>query len=385
MQEKLFKKTKIIKNKEVLKETYIPKGEELLYRDSEIKELAAYLSYALDNVEPPHILVLGPKGTGKTAIVKYLLSELRYICEQETKRIYLCYALRPETACQALVSLASSINISLPRRGTSFIDLVERWENFAKESISIMVIDELDALPEKDLHELLFHFTRREKTSVIGISQLVTIRDKIRDPSVQSSFIPRIIHLSSYTPNQLEGILQKRAKAAFYPGVVDDAAISLCAALAAQAGGDCRYALTLLRFGADRGVIDGSNKIKEKHIREAQKDVEELYIYEGISKLKTPHKYLLCEVSIADRELKNLFDYYNKTAPSLSLTTRRLSDYLHELEKAGYLAIDRISMGKGKGVKWHVRLTVDRKILQHQLGKDLECKEYLEARALLKI
>ena len=74
----LFKKytikNKIFQNREVLRHSYSPR--ELPHRVDQIDSIAVILAPALQGATPSNILIYGTTGTGKTATVKFVGSEL---------------------------------------------------------------------------------------------------------------------------------------------------------------------------------------------------------------------------------------------------------------------------------------------------------------------
>src|SRR5512136_3510102 len=74
----LFKKylasNKIFKDREVLRHSYRPQI--LPHRKPQIEEIASILAPSLRNETPSNILIYGKTGTGKTACVRYVGSEL---------------------------------------------------------------------------------------------------------------------------------------------------------------------------------------------------------------------------------------------------------------------------------------------------------------------
>lgn len=373
----LFEKAEIVRNREVLRESYIPKGEEILYREEQIKKLAAYLSCVLDKTTPSHILILGPRGTGKTAIVKYVVSCLdREIEKDNTLSVNIGYTIRPGTACMCLSLLGKDIGISLPMRGSSFTDLLNRYEDNAKGKISIFIVDELDSLPENDLSTLTYFLSRTGKFCLIGLSNLLTIQRKITDPGAQSSFKPRVVTTQSYDAKKLLNILKKRCELAFYPSKIDNGSIAKAAAFASRAGGDCRYGLALLDHAVDIVYEENEKRITERCIEKAQKVVEETYIYEEVNKLKYPHKLLLMAIVKGKiHKLNEIFNWCNDWSMS-KLSEKRLSEYLHELEKYGFIYFEREGKGDRKGVLWYAKLSsnLDHVQIENCLSKspDLE-------------
>ena len=80
----LFKKfltnNKIFKNREVLRHSYRPNI--LPHRRPQIDQIASILAPALKNETPSNILIYGKTGTGKTACVRYVGTELENASSQ---------------------------------------------------------------------------------------------------------------------------------------------------------------------------------------------------------------------------------------------------------------------------------------------------------------
>jgi cell division control protein 6 len=77
-----------------------------------------------------------------------------------------------------------------------------------------------------------------------------------------------------YDANQLREILETRAQIGFNNGVLSDAVIPLCSALAAQEHGDAGKALTLLEYAGEIAVKKGGEIVTESDVRDAQNRLE---------------------------------------------------------------------------------------------------------------
>lgn len=366
----------IFKNRDILSHRFIP--DELPHREEELRELAAYLKHALKGSTPPHLLILGHTGTGKTVTVKKILQEMRKVAGD---KINIMYTIANGTPFQVLNDLAAEMDPTIRFTGLSF---KEAWNRFQKlisnGKVSIIVLDEIDKML---LHgsDLLYFLSREERVCVISISNRINVMDMITDKRVLSSFNPIKITFPKYNADQLRNILEVRAKDAFYEGVLEDGVIPLCAAYAAHREGDARYALDLLAYAGDEAVRKMSDKVMIEHVRIAKRKLEEDFIKQSVKNLSLAQKLLLLAVLKCDggytRDVYTLCNKYLKKLKEDTLSNRRLSSLLSDLEMYGFVEYVKKGLGKGRGTRWCVYLneTIDRNLireaLKESLGEDL--------------
>ena len=101
----LFKKytikNKIFQNREVLRHSYSPR--ELPHRVDQIDSIAVILAPALQGATPSNILIYGKTGTGKTATVKFVGSEL----ENESSEFSPCRMVHLN--CESLTAITKTV------------------------------------------------------------------------------------------------------------------------------------------------------------------------------------------------------------------------------------------------------------------------------------
>ncbi len=361
---------KIFKNRDVVSPIFVP--DTLQDRENEVEEISQYLGYLLEDATPPHLIIVGPPGCGKTVSVKYILNEL-----QQHADVLLSYIIADGTAYQVITALAKTCDCDVPLKGLGFSEIWNILKDVLTERRAIFVLDELDKTLAKDGTKLLYHLSRHPNVCVIGISNKITVMDMVDDLRVQSSFNPKKVPFPPYNAYQLHDILEYRANRAFNPDVLTQGVLALCAALAAQRNGDARYALDLLSFAADICIRRGGSTVTEEDVRLATDEVEVEFIRRSISMLGENQKILLyCILTVEERTPTNIYRQYNVIAKDLGsspLTHRRLSALLRELELMGLVEIERRGKGRARGVVWRVYppTTIERETMLEVITRSL--------------
>ncbi|AFK21838.1 ORC1-type DNA replication protein [Pyrococcus sp. ST04] len=375
--ERLLKARKIFKNKEVLRHSYTPR--DLPHRHEQIETLAQILVPVLRGETPSNIFVYGKTGTGKTVTVKFVTEELKKISKKYNIPVDVIY-INCEIVDTHYRVLANIVNhfkhetgIEVPLVGWPTDEVYAKLKQVIdmKERFVIIVLDEIDKLVKKSGDEVLYSLTRintelkRAKVSVIGISNDLKFKEYL-DPRVLSSLSEEEVVFPPYDATQLRDILTQRAEEAFYPGVLDESVIPLCAALAAREHGDARKALDLLRVAGEIAEREGASKVTEKHVWKAQEKIEQDMMEEVIKTLPLQSKVLLYAIVLLDEngELPantgEVYSVYRELCEHLDLeplTQRRISDLINELDMLGIINAKVVSKGRYGRTK-EIRLNV---------------------------
>ena len=372
----LFKKyltnNRIFKDREVLRHSYRPQI--LPHRKPQIEEVASILAPSLRNETPSNILIYGKTGTGKTACVRYVGTELEKasIKGPVCRLVHLnCEVI--DTQYRVLAQIAKSLDVSeelgsdktrthIPMTGWPTDQVYAELKNQleATGGVLVIVLDEIDKLVKKSGDDTLYNLTRinsdlkNSKVSIIGISNDLSFKDFL-DPRVLSSLSEEEIVFPPYNAPQLVDILAQRAYGAFIAGALAEGVIPLCSALAAQEHGDARRALDLFRISGELADRDESSQVTEAHVKQAQAKIETDSMIECIATLPTQSKLILFSMLILEKLGQNIFTsgevsrIYQDIAPSIQLdvlTHRRITDLISELNMLGVINTRVVSRGR---------------------------------------
>jgi len=353
------------RNREILRPSYIP--DLLPHRQQQISQLASIMVTALKGERPSNVLIFGKTGTGKTASVKFLGNEIRK-ADSEFNRVTFLYMNCEvvDTPYSVLQNIGNQFiqdfDQRIPFTGWS----TERVYNILREKIDeqervvIIVLDEVDKLVYKSGDDVLYHLSKinddlkKARVSLIGISNDLKFTEFL-DPRVKSRLGEEKMVFPPYNAEQLQDILNQRAKLAFDEGTLEPSVIPLCSALAAQEHGDARRALDLLRIAAEIAERGGEDKITEAHVYKAKNKIELDCVTEAVKTLPTQSKLVLLGIIINEEKNNGRLttgDVYTtyrdmcKVVGLTALTQRRVTDLISELDMLGIVNATVVSKGR---------------------------------------
>ncbi len=349
-------------DRDVLRHDYIP--EKLPHREDQIKCLGLIVAPLLKNERCSNIFIYGKTGTGKTAVMKYVLNRLTQKAAEFGVPVRASYVncRLAGTEYRIFTNLCDSLNICVPFTGLAVGEVFDRFKkNLETQKTSlIVVLDELDELIKAKGDVLLYELTRINETlgnsnvSIIGISNDLRFKELL-EPRVLSSLSEEEVVFSPYDASELQDILLERAQLAFAEDVLSEGAVRLCAALAAAEHGDARRALDLLRIAGEVAERGNAKWITEEHVREAEKRIEHDRVINALTNL-TPHSklvlysvFLLGKINIHSAITGDIHEVYTELCEELNLsplTQRRVSGLINELDAIGLLNARVVSRGR---------------------------------------
>lgn len=382
---KFLQGKKLFVDRQVLRPDFIPNN--LPHRETQLSRIAKIMGPVLTGTRGSNIFIYGKTGTGKTAVVKFVLNQLIEVSNQIGAPVKYCYVncRLTGTIYRVIIKLGESVGLKIPFTGLATSEVFDRFENALEldQVLLIVVLDEIDALIKNHGDNLIYELTRvnetlkNAKVSIVGISNDLLFKDLL-DPRVLSSLGEEEVVFRPYTALELKDILLDRAKIAFHENVVDSGVINLCSALAAAEHGDARRALDLLRVAGEIAERDNETNVSEIHVRYAQNKIEQDRVSLVLKTLPIHSKLVLCSIYLLHKAAVenvitgDVYEVYTKICTDLSmepLTQRRVSGLINELDISGIVNARLVNFGRYGRTK-KIRLGVSTSIIISAFSED---------------
>jgi cell division control protein 6 len=381
----------IIKNRDILHFTYMP--DIILHRKSEQEQVTQSLLPILKKSRPSNLLVYGKPGTGKTLVVKKVISKIQERVEKSNFPIKLVYSNSKEqtTLYGLLVNLGRQLGLDekeLPSNGLAISVVFERLLNKIDEGKlnAIFVIDEIDYLAQlvaKTGKDILYQLTRANERltkgslTLVGISNDLTFKERL-DPRVISSLGEEEVVFTNYNVEQIKKILQERINESFIEDSVDEPALNLIAALAGGEHGDARRAIDLLRVAGELAERQQLDTVTVEHVREASLKMEENKEEKSLKSFPLHEKLVLIAIMKANGsstgEIYSSYKNLCKVVGKDELTQRRITQMLSEIELSGIISGRLIHQGiHGRTKKY--KLTISSEMIKKTFKEDLTLQD----------
>jgi len=383
--DKFLQDSHIFKNREVLHPDYVP--DHLPHREEQIRRIGNILAPVLRGSRGSNIFIYGQTGTGKTAVVKYVLNRLIQRGREIGVPVEVSYVncRLAGTEYRVLARLSGSIGRKVPFTGLATAEVFDRFKIALdpRGFLLIVVLDEIDSLVKAYGDVLLYELARineglkESRVSIVGVSNVLHFKEML-GPRVLSSLSEEEVIFRPYAAPELRDILLERSKVALLDDVLTEGALNLCSALAAAEHGDARRALDLLRVSAELTEREGKQQVTEDEIRLAQNEIERDRVVEVLKTLPLHSKlvlfgvYLITKASVKRSITGDIYEVYGELCSVLGLdplTQRRVSGIISELDTIGVLNSRVVSLGRYGRTK-KVRLGIPRGVVRNVYFED---------------
>lgn len=374
--EKELLKESIFSDRNLLSPHFTPK--ELPFREKQINEISSILAPLVRKKKPNNLFVYGKPGAGKTAVTTKVLNQLLEFSVSKNLDIVGSYVncRTHNKKYRVMLKIAKDFYPEENFLGFSAAFIYEKVLDYARKGKDLVVVlDEIDKI--KDVDDLVYSLSRGNdeikngSITIIGISNNLMFKDQL-DPRTKSSLCEHEMVFPPYNATELKEILKQRVEKAFKQGVVEESAISLASAIAAQESGDARTAVMLLLRAGEIAERKNSNKVTDEEVKKGKNKVEEEIILNMISTLPQQEQLVLLAVaslSLQNKGIKKItgvveegvlfsgevYEEYvrlSKAYKEETVSARWYREYISELEMYGLI----FSTASGKGIRGQTRL-----------------------------
>jgi len=356
-----LKRSRIFKDQTKLSFDYVP--DELPGREKEMETLGRLFRPVVYERMGQHALIIGPVGSGKTAVVKRfcaILTEAGLENRRIIEDVHInCRTRKSES--MVMLSILTHFDPRFPDRGFSIPEMLEILKKrLKKKQIHlIIVLDEADVLLKRSGSDLIYAFTRvqEEDAELLGAISLILISQKkitdLMDRASLSTFKrTNVLDFSRYDKEELMAIIDQRIELAFTTNTVEDGVSEMIASMAEEYG-DARFAIELLEKSGMVAEEKGAEMVTPEHARFAKADVKPFVFEETIQQLNVHEQIMLLAAARLLRksaycstgELEEEYQAICETLNRKSLGHTQFWQYMKELDAFGIITAKR--SGKG--------------------------------------
>jgi len=400
----------VFKDKGLLDPDTVIDEDRIVGRDQQLDDIITYLRPALQGNRPPNMLLYGPSGTGKSLIINAVCQQVQELANAQGDRFGVirvnCQTIKShDRAVYRLVESAAigvGVDPGVPESGVSTDQKLNRFYEILSENFDsvIIILDEVDLLvgrqrdpnDEPAYSKLLYQLSRASQLGRIeGDVSVAALTNDPRfmenlDGRAESSFNPQDIVFPDYDANQLQAILGRR-RDAYRDDVLEDGIIPLSSAYAAQDHGDARKAIDLFRKAGEIADRQGEDRVREEHVRGAQKEAERdrtLTQMQGLSTQKKLSLYATAIVPVYSQRNLNavpstvayrVYQYITDILDTDEKSRDSYLRYMSEAETYNFVTSDKRGRGYGSGVHKEYTFVDDPEVVAETLQSDIRLEE----------
>jgi archaeal cell division control protein 6 len=339
----------LFKNEYALDYTFLPKV--VPYREEQQKYLASCIKPILSDHNGRNVLVHGPPGVGKTALLHHLLRELDD-SNEFTEKLYPIYVncWHKNTTYKIVLELCDAVGYAFVQNKNTE-DLFKIVTQIINKKGAVFVFDEIDKVEDTDFLYILSEMVFKKTIFLVTNykSWLLDLDDRIR-----SRLMLEQIEFPHYNEKEIEGILRDRITYAFNTNCVDDNALELISHKAAELK-DLRIGLFLLRESTV--IAEGLNcrRITLEHVNKAITKIDQFTI-KNTDELDVEAKLILKIVKeYSGKKIGDLFKLYEKAGGKSSYKTFQRK--ITKLEEGKFVSLEHTHAGGNTTIVNNKKLT----------------------------
>ena len=361
----LHKLTKQVEDSKIQNASVLDANKELseeFYHEREETDLLGIniLNYFMDK-DKKHVLVMGGKGSGKTAITMMLLAEAKTMYDDVSVEYINC--IEHDTTRKIYKKISKNSKNDENSCTNKFIQFCKNQKKL------VIVLDEVHLLRDDTIFYQVSRYTELDNVLLIMISNRPNI-DSILSADTQSSLYYSVIGFKSYNSSDIYNILRKRAETSFLEVTDDDERVFriIAARTSNVMISDVRVALKTMRnlycSDMDKTQLNISSlmDVEDKNIQ--------LATLRNLS--DTQREILLC---VAKYELTNVA-YAKYIEQGLgSLSKKQFFKHVNELQRLGVVRLSDARVNQGLTKK--VEVCVDSCVVDEYCGTGQTTTQHL--------
>ncbi len=307
-------------------------------RKEELRLISNAMISLRDEGRADNLFVYGVSGSGKTALMKNLLSA--YGKKGRVVPVLLnCNEYRSKMA--VFSKLAFELGNPISRRGFSFYELYEHIKELQKKENKtvLLALDDFDSLQASESSELLSPLIESNEVviMVILIADHFKAFEKL-DARIKSALMFRVVNIEPYTKDELSIILKMAAKFMLSPEAADSDIIEKIATVSETAEGNARFAIWLLRSAGKNAEERKAGKIGLDDVARAYESVLPI----GIEKFSGLSSEEILIIELLKFGQRSSMEIYGIASKKLGRSKRQIRNYLDSLIDKGLIESETI-------------------------------------------
>jgi len=293
----------LFQNSDVFEIDHMP--EQLLYRETQLRELAFNVKPGLRGVRPLNVICKGLPGTGKTTCVNHIFAEV----ERTTKKLLPVYVncQREKAAFGVFTQIYEKIHGQAPpRTGVSVKSLLVAIGRTMQEKgiVLIVCLDDVNYLFHDNSLNTVLNLLLRIHQNYPGTRAgvIATVSDMEMslllelDPWVVSVFCPIEIAFPQYSEEEVRGILPDRVRAGLYPGVFSSEMLNLVVEQT-MLSGDIRVGLALVKRSVLNAEQEARYTVVAEDVSAAEEYAQSIHLSNMIRALSQGERQILRQIA----------------------------------------------------------------------------------------